>query len=230
MASETDIAMPIAVSMRVYFSTYHLWAAKEFCISAKNIEENHVGKALFDIKHRAYVTNSIFSSVAFLEAAINEIFKDASDEYLSYIHKLSDSKIQLIADYWNKTEEKNKFPSTLDKYQEILRFCECSTFDKSDSLFQNAQLVTKLRNNLVHYKPESLSVTDCHRLSKQLTGKFPKNKLMNESGNPFFPDQCLGYGCAKWAIKAVEDFANNFFKLIDITPNYQSVHFKSEIY
>jgi len=67
------------LQMRVYFSSYHLWAAEHFMGLASDIEAAHQGQSKFNIKHRTYVTGAVFASVAFLEAAINELFKDAAD-------------------------------------------------------------------------------------------------------------------------------------------------------
>lgn len=50
---------------------------------------------------------------------------------------------------------------------------------------------------------------------------------MQKSNNPFFPDYCLGYGCAKWACSVAEKFTNAFFSKIGIEPNYQKVNFSS---
>ncbi|GAB2892336.1 hypothetical protein GCM10027046_21470 [Uliginosibacterium flavum] len=41
--------------MRVYFSTYHLWASYEFANRSLNIEAAHTGVARFDMEHRALV-------------------------------------------------------------------------------------------------------------------------------------------------------------------------------
>ena len=92
IASEKDRAFPVTISMRAYFSTYHLWAAKDFARQAKKVECEHRGKPKFDIRHRALVINSILSSVAFAEAAINEVFQDASDQHHSYIALLKRTK------------------------------------------------------------------------------------------------------------------------------------------
>jgi hypothetical protein len=48
---------------------------------------------------------------------------------------------------------------------------------------------------------------------------------MTTSNNPYRPDKCLGVGCAGWAVKAVEDFANEFFATVGVQPNYQRVTF-----
>ena len=227
-AIEKDIALPITVAMRTYFSTYHLWAAKDFSEQAKLIEKGHSKKPIFDIKHRAYVINSILSSVAFAEAAINEVFQDASDQHHSYISSLDNRKITLLSDYWEMTELKNKSHIyMLDKYQLALRFCDKEIFNTGSNPFQDARYVISLRNSLVHYKPETISVNDSHKLSKQLQGKFSDNALMSGSGNPYFPDKCLGFECATWAWKTMEKLADNFFSRVEITPNYKRVNFSS---
>lgn len=35
----------------------------------------------------------------------------------------------------------------------------------------------------------------------------------------------LGKECAKWGLTSVENFADEFFRRIDIQPNYQKVDF-----
>ncbi len=50
---------------RVYYSSYHLWAAKKFAQKAADIEAEPGINLASGIEHRAYVTNAIFSAVAF---------------------------------------------------------------------------------------------------------------------------------------------------------------------
>lgn len=225
-AVEKDTAMPMSVSLRAYFSSYHLWAARAFCASAEAIEAAHTGPASFDISHRAFVINAILSSAAFAEAAINEIYQDAADGHASYTKDLDEAAVAILADYWNMTEVKGKsHVSTLDKYQLALRFLGHEPLDASTQPYQDANLVMKLRNTLVHYKPESISPGEKHRLSQQLQGKFDSNRLFEGSGNPFFPDHCLGFGCATWAITSVTGLADEFFARIDIQPHYKTADF-----
>jgi hypothetical protein len=67
-----------SVSMRAYFSAYHLWAAKRFAKLADATEDDAEG---FNIGNRAFVTSAVLSAAAFLEAAINEIYDDVVDGY-----------------------------------------------------------------------------------------------------------------------------------------------------
>lgn len=217
----------MTVKMRVYYSSYHLWAARHFAALAKGIEATRGDRQRFDIRHRAYVTNSVFSAVSFLEAAINELYQDVADGHKSYIAGLDSDSKRIMSDFWDFTEGRNRSAFTLlDKYQIALTFLRKQQFETGRRPYQDASLVVKLRNELVHYKPRSLGGKDEHRLVRQLSGKFDDNPLMSGSGNPWFPDKCLGYGCADWSVRSVIAFADDFFDRIGVKPNYQGVPFK----
>ncbi len=212
----------VTIKSRVYYSSYHLWAAKHLCELAKAAEEAVGDRPRFDIEHRAYVTNSIFSAVAFLEAAINELYQDAADDHESYIYALDPDSKRLMSDFWQFTEGQNRtFLGMIQKYQLALTFLRKPLFEKGQSPYQDASLVVKVRNELVHYRPELLGGEAEHKLARQLRDKFRINKLMAESGNPWFPDKCLGYGCAQWAVESITTFADEFFARISVTPHYQ---------
>jgi len=219
--SKGEVGTP-SVLIRVYYSSYHLWATNHFAQLAGEIEDTHSGRSRFDIKHRAYVTNSILSAVAFLEAAINELYQDAFDKHSGYLTTLPQAIRNLLGDFWAMTEGENKSAiSILDKYQLALRFCGKEPFNKGKSPYQEVDLVVRIRNALTHYKPQSLGGDNIHRLEAGLRGKFSENKLMSGSGNPYFPDKALGRGCADWVVASVRKFADKFFSEIELVPNYQ---------
>jgi len=214
------------IKMRVYFSSYHLWAADHLAKLARQIEDTHLRRSRFDIKHRAYVTNSIFSSVAFMESAINELFQDASERYTAYLSSLPEQAVTLLADYCNRTtQKKRRGKSILGKYKLSLHLCGKKPFEEEESPYKEVNHVVQLRNTLVHYKPQTLGGDAIHQLTSQLMGQFPENKLMAGSGNPYFPDKVLGYGCAEWATSSVRKFCDVFFSEIGVIPNYQQVNF-----
>jgi hypothetical protein len=224
------VAYTPTVLMRVYYSSYHLWGAQHFASLAGEIEDAYNGRSTFNIKHRAYVTNSLLSSVAFMEAAVNELYQDAFDEHSSYLSPLSQETRNLLADFWNMTEKENKSTiSLLDKYQLALRFCGREPLSKGDSPYQEVESIVKIRNALTHYKPQSLGGDNVHRLEGRLRGKFQENKLMSGSGNPYFPDKVLGRGCADWAVASARTFTDKFFSEIEVVPNYQRVNFNENI-
>lgn len=220
---------PMKVLMRSYLSTHHIWSAYHFSALAKQIEDEHVGRSRFDWNHRAYTIGAVTCGVAFLEAAVNEIYKDAVDEHQSYIQTLGADGIRTLRLIWELTEGQNKFVRILDKYQWALKYLGREPIDTGRALFENAQLVVELRNALIHFKPETGGGGDQSKFEQKLAHKlggekYPTSKMFEGSaGNPFFPDHCLGYGCCAWTIDSVKGFADEFFRQIGIVPNYQIV-------
>lgn len=223
-ARMTATVLPVTVSMRVYFSSYHLWAAKHFSKLTAQLEERPGKLPRFDIEHRAFATNTILSSVAFLEAAINELFQDAADGHESYL-KTVDSK--LVSDVGRAWTSRTDRRAVLGKYALASDLLRIKSLDPRAEPYTSTELVIQLRNILVHYRPSSRSAHDMSSFEESLKVRFPENKLMNGSGNPFFPDKCLGAGCASWAVSAVENLASEFFKRLGIQPNFKRVAFSS---
>ena len=81
-------------------------------------------------------------------------------------------------------------------------------------------------SELTHAVPTTRGSVDFSKLERELAqGKFTTNRLIEGSGNAFFPDHCLGAGCAKWAVDAATAFADDFFVRLGIQPSYQEVSF-----
>ncbi|MCZ6865375.1 MAG: hypothetical protein O7D98_07145 [Candidatus Dadabacteria bacterium] len=213
----------LTIKSRAYFSAYHFKAAKHFLDLATEIEDQD--GPIFNINHRAYIHNSVLSSVAFLEAAINELFQDAYDEHQIYINSLAPTVIQELATYWANTEMKGKHKPTLVKYKQALIISDSEKMIEDENPYEDTRLLIELRNFLTHYKPKSVGGDSSHKIEDILKGKFGLNKKYEKSGNPDFPDKMLGKECAKWGLTSVENFADEFFRRIDIQPNYQKVDF-----
>ena len=168
---------------------------------AKEIESKHTGGVGFDEEHRTFVVGSIVLSASFVEATINEVYQDASDNPQSYITALPPESLTALAVFWKESGEDQDRPAggALLKYQVALVLCRKPPFDRGTQSFQNAQLLIRLRNYLIHYKPEWIGTSESHKLGEQLQQRdFQPNSLSVGSANPYFPDKCLGYGCANW--------------------------------
>jgi len=213
-----------SISMRAYFSTYFLWTAEHFSKLAAEIEDSHEGRSRFSIEHRAYVMNSILSSVAFLEAAINELYQDAYDNHPSYLENIDEQLNNKLAAVWEVTEqEKKRTLRPLEKYQILLGFAGKDKFITGENPYQNAKFVIELRNFITHYKPMSIGGKVKHKLEGHLRGRFALNKMLEKSSHPDFPDKMLSKGCAEWSLQSVKNFADEFFEKMEIEPNYQKV-------
>ena len=215
---------------RIYYSSHHLWAANRWVEEATRIEREWDGLSRFNIEHRALVTNAIFSSVAVLEAAINELFQDAYEEHLAYIAPLSPVVRESIGDFWRIIAEHNvrarsRFGTT-EKYEIALALTQNEPLDHDDSVYRDVRLVIRIQNALVHYKPSTLMQIDKSGFDESLHGKFSLNPMMVGTENPFFPDKALGAGCARWGIDSCRRFADQFFDKLGVKPNYRGATFE----
>lgn len=216
----------IRILIRSYFSTYHLWASRHFGNKAKHIETSHSGRSQFSVEHRAYVIGAVVAAGAFLEGAINEIYKDCVDSHDGYIKTLPHASALALRNKWFEWHANGRTTvPTLDKYVAALACCVVQPFNRGTKLFQNATLLIRLRNSLIHFTPESLTEDDPHALGDVLKKRFKPSALMEGSKNPYFPDKCLGAGCAEWAFNSAKDFCDAFYSRIGVTPNYQASGF-----
>ncbi len=207
-----------SLAMRSYLSTHQLWAGRHFAKLAEAIEAGAAGRLRFDIQHRAYAIGAVLAAVAFAEAAVNELFQDIADGNLSYTAPLDQRARTAMGAYWRESRGRG---SILEKYQVSLVLAGREPLAPGAEPFQSFALLIKVRNLLVHFRPETASAADVQDLEKQLRGRFPENALMAEAGNPFFPDKCLGTGCANWAVAAAKAIADETFVRLGVQPNYQ---------
>jgi hypothetical protein len=84
---------------------------------------------------------------------------------------------------------------------------------------QDVTLTIKLRNALVHYTPEDVAADVSHELDA-LRPRFAASALMAGSGNAWWPDHCLGAGCADWAQRSVTALADTVAGRLGVEPNY----------
>ena len=233
---------------RFYFSQVHLRTAVLFAQMSKKIEANTRQTQRDREMHWSYVVTSVMTSVAFIEAAINEVYSDAAED-MKYQNMAPDVTGKLAA-IW-QIESFRRGASLLEKYQVALRLADKTEFNKGEAPCQDVVLVVRLRNALVHFVPQTVTVgaspgltldRGTHELEKCLKGKFPLNPLalkIKQGGGikgvahfetdfvaPFFPDECLGYGCAKWAFGSCLAFTDKFFAEMNVTPYYATMRSK----
>ncbi len=164
-------------------------------------------------------------SVAFLESAINELFTDSYDDYTHHIGALDDSLIAAMRAV-RPSVSRNRLE---DKFALALRLAGREPMDRGAQPYQDFKLSLELRNQLVHWSPESALAgtadeapgTRSHRVMQQLSGKgFDLNPFAAE-GNAFFPDKCLGAGCAEWMFRSCVLFADEFYERLELEPQYR---------
>lgn len=217
----------LIIGTRLYLSTHHLQSSWYLSQKAKNIELNFKQEDLLSkyVEHRAYILSSVINIVSFLETYINEFYSDISENMLSAFEGIQKSKAKLISKLWKRNIPRTAKYSILDKYEIALDLLSKVNFDSSKYPYQDVNSLIKLRNTLVHQESEWLYPAGSkikeknltHKIEKSLEGKFNLNSVTGE-GNMFFPDKCLGYGCANWAIKCSIDFVLEFHNKCKIKP------------
>lgn len=219
-----------SIHSRVYLSTGHLKNAAHFARLTGEIEQ-HTKFTWGTFKpHEAYAMGAVLSSVAFLEAAVNELYADAADDSHpseivrsigeGYAMEMPKDVRGLLAGLWG-TERFRMGARTLEKYEIALRIAGAAGFDRGTQPYQDVALLIKLRNALIHFEPQSHHEGEDEptRFEEKLSGKFslnplaapPINPLGKDPLQPFLPHKCLGYGCAMWALQSSVAFTEEFF-------------------
>jgi hypothetical protein len=146
------------------------------------------------------VSAAILFSVASLEANINETFIDSD------IHFAGHNQAMIKA-MWTAIEDRE---TVLKKYEIALIANTGAEFDKGASDYQDVASLIKLRNALVHAKPEWYDQQKEYRkLEDRLKGKFIESPFLPASAQ-FFPQRCMSHGCAKWAVLSSLAFIDGF--------------------
>ena len=230
-----EIEETVKVEVRAYFSIQHLLSASFFLEQLVDFEKEIDLEPSDDelIKHRSLVVSIIMSCVSFLEASINELFMDASENPQGITQDLNKTTLKLFAQMWRRGVPRTANYNIIEKYQIALTLAKKREFDLGILLLQNITVLIKLRNALVHFEPESVVTKSLvettkvkrQKLEAQLKGKFMENSYTGKD-NPFFPDKCLSSGCASWAINSCVDFTDEFFIKMGIIPPYQRIKYK----
>jgi len=211
------VTMQATAKSRANLSYQHMQEAIHLAELSKNCEADNASKTFSDgdffNHHRAYVVGSIMTSVASIEAKINEFYLDATDNLLGSI--LNNSKQALLSELWKPLDEKRV--SILQKYQIALTALECNKFDTSKGPYQDVSLLIDLRNMLVHFKPEwDIDQKKHKKIEHKLQGRFELNPFWPEDDPIFFPFKCISHGCANWAVRSSMNLILEFLALTGV--------------
>ena len=189
-------------------SRHHIISAHHFAKSAENIEA-HGGDVPPDDKwqYRAFVTAAVISSVAYLSASINELYLEVrklTQEGAPTVRR----ELDLLVEAWPRISK----VQVLQRYQLALAVADADQYNPNRMPYLDADNLIRLRDALLSYDPEwDDEQGKHHTLESRLQKKFPPSPLVS-SRRPWFPDQILGSGCAKWAVETVQVFTNDFYR------------------
>lgn len=186
------------------FAYQHLAAASRFARACRNVEQENAGQAIgaFFDEIIALASSSVILSAAALEANINEVFADARDG----TWPLGKIEADVLVEIWELAEKK----PTLDKYELVFALHQKMRMDKGLHLVQRVHKLVKVRNALMHWKPEWYDEQIEHaRLAKRLHNEFPLSPFVGVD-TPIFPTRCMSSGMAAWAVESTGAFITWF--------------------
>jgi len=193
-------------------SRHHIISAHHFAKSAEHIEA-HGGDVPQSEKwqYRAFVSGAVLSSVAYLSASINELYLDVrkvSQEGQPQVRR----ELDLLLDAWPRISK----VQVLQRYQLALAVADADQYNPARMPYCDAENLVRLRDALLSYDPDWDDERGKHHsLEERLKEKFPPSPLVS-SRRPWFPDQCLGSGCALWAVETVQVFTNDFYRRMSL--------------
>ncbi len=218
------------LKVREYFSIHHVQSAAMFARLAGGIEQE-AGRVPPDEsishQHRAYVVASVFAAVAFLEATINEFSSDVGGDAAVSIYKMKIGNNAAVRKVLQLGAMKRR--PLLTKFEMVLALLNKESL-ANQPCYQAVTLLVELRNRLVHYEPQWVTVfseiettpVTVQDLEKRLKRKFALNPLV-PTANAFFPDRCLSHGCAAWAVTQSVELVDDFCRILGVAAAYNHV-------
>lgn len=211
--SEQLNASSSASVKQVYnFAWQHLKAATTFRGHAAALENSNDGlefDAFFE-GIRSYVSGTIMSATACLEAHINELF-------ISPHCRLKPMLKDFEVDFWgDKGIERKKI---LEKYKLALEMIGATALDQNSQIRRDAWALIEYRNALVHYKPTW--DPDRNRkieLVNVLSGRYRLSPFLDSRAD-FVTMQSMSAGCADWAVRTVFGFLHEFDSRSNLDPS-----------
>lgn len=218
---------------RNYFSIPFIIGAAQCARGAKAVEDGYDGQdgaylQAHALTHRAYAVGAVISATCCLEAFINECFSDADQVNLPTLRGLTPAVRETLAGLWELGIPRTAKYTILEKYEIAYFVVKQAKMARGVIRFQNADLLTELRNALVHFEPEWVDhvppdLKRAHQFEKRFKAKkLPENRLTSPQ-NPFYPDRLVGYGCAQWAVETAVGFIDWFGAEIGVVPFYEPV-------
>ncbi|OPY37163.1 MAG: hypothetical protein A4E35_01627 [Methanoregula sp. PtaU1.Bin051] len=224
------------IRFRDCFSVRYIQSAALLCRLGYAIEKDFAKSGQVStesvLSHEAFILNSVLSTVAFLESTINELYSDVVDNAYLSLDERGEALLHSISDGWRNEKNFDRAP-VLTKYQKILSIAGIPQFPETDPAFLNVKNVIEIRNFLMHYRREWVVLskkkvaaggqeTRGEKFERDLRHAFRENPLAHVS-RPFFPDKCLGHGCAEWAIINSLIVTDEFFSRLGFAAPYEGI-------
>ncbi len=156
---------------------------------------------------------SVVMAGAALEANANEIVQDILDGSTGL--SVTEGRRLLLTDL-----KEDRSGSSMDKYRRLALLFD-KVPSKGEAAWQDAELLVKFRNALMHFKPAWDHEKDVHdsKLVAALRSRIPVNRAYQSSFQ--FPNGYMTYGCARWSVLSVLAFSATFSALLGVKNRFE---------
>lgn len=185
-----------------------LSASALFSKRATEIEDANPSSITEDLRveHQGAVLAAIMQSVASLEAEMYEVLVHGPG------HHLGSNGLDLEAQkFLSPMAELIDSEEILERYTLVLHLLKKEPLDRLTAHWENALLLVRLRNTVVHYKSRWNREVEGTKLLAGLRGLRHPRPPFVPVNSTFFPHQCLSAACAAWAAQTALEFLKAFY-------------------
>jgi hypothetical protein len=225
------VGLSASVSVRDYMAGQHLWNARREAWLCQQREDALLSEGNVDRRHRSHAITAVLSSIAFLEAVVNEVWQDAADskpgEHTPRTDGIPDDAMATMRELWNGKENAERMMSLLSKFQVPLVCAGHERMETGAEPYQSADVLVDLRNALVHFKPQWWhdDASGEAKFVARLRGKITQARENRQPiGQPWYPNKVLGAGCADWACSSAITFAKDWHTRMGLTHDFDTLY------
>lgn len=196
------------MDVRSSLTAQFLMAAAMQARAAAEIESRPEATVTEDDKvaHRGFVIGAIMQATAALECEVWEVMVYGPGHHLGSNGIDSEAR-----DFLSPVAEVVDGEGVLERYRVVLHLLRKKAMDRGAPPWQDATLVVRLRNELVHYKSRWGEELSRSKFLRTLQEKgHPKPPFVKGSAN-FFPYECLSAACASWSARSCVAFLDAFY-------------------
>lgn len=195
--------------IRVNMAVSNLLSSATLCRQVGEVERANAGKDFggFWQDIFANASGSVFTAVASLESYANELFIDRKQVFPEFREDVMDK-------LWELYEQK----SILEKFEFALLLKNAPAFDRGGAPYQGVDTIIQLRNALMHFKPEWLSMQKKHA---NLSIRLKQNATLSpffSSIEPLFPRGWASHATVQWVIRNTLEFMLEFERRTGVNP------------
>lgn len=205
--SEVHISGSGSIGVRHMFTWHLLGGASALSRAAFEIEALQVVTEEQKVAHAGYVIGAIVETVSALETEAWELLN-----YGPGHHKGTTAANQIPREFLRPLADMVDGEDVLTRYRTILHLLQKPELDCSAQPWQDAALLVRLRNEIVHYKSKSGGELARVKFIRALENKNMPSPPFHDGRLDFFPHRCLSASCAAWSVESGTAFLDAFFE------------------